>query len=92
MRSSVVTLVILESVNFQFVARKQNRSSKTHSTMDTNVGLQALKWPYLGRILSELSDSKCVGFPAGPRSARTFFSLLNFDRFKLQIHNNDKVL
>ena len=38
--------------------------------MNTNVGLQALKWPYLGRILSELSDSKCVGSPAGPKSAR----------------------
>ena len=29
-----------------------------------------LKWPYLGRILSELNDSKCVGFPARSRSAR----------------------
>ena len=27
----------------------------------------ALKWPQNGRILSELDDSKCVGFPAGPR-------------------------
>ena len=46
----------------------------------------ALKWPYLSRILSELNDSKCVGFPTGPRSAKKL-SLLNFDCFKVQLHN-----
>ena len=46
----------------------------------------ALKWPYLGRMLSELSDLKCVGFPAGPTIMRKL-SLLNFDRIKLQVHN-----
>ena len=88
MRSSVILLVTLQSVNCQFVASKQNRNSKTRNTMNTNVGLQALKWPYLGRILSELSDSMCVGFPAGPRSARKL-SLLNFHHFRVRKHNND---
>ena len=59
--------------------------------MDINIGLQALKWPYLGRISSELSDSKCVGFPAGPKSARKL-NIPNFEHFKVRIHNNDKVL
>ena len=30
----------------------------------------ALKWPYFGRIKSELSDSSCLGFPVGPTIAK----------------------
>ena len=30
----------------------------------------ARNWLYLSRILSDLDDSKCAGFPAGPKSER----------------------